>query len=276
MKVEIICDSIAPSGVRITTFSLTYPRIIHSELMTHRVFSRNASSSRAIPLKKQIEYLKQNYYKPSDVRKNQRGMQGFENVDAENLAKGQAIWYMALQDAIKHAEALGVSEADGGLGWHKQVCNRLLEPFMFINVLVTSTNYSNFFALRDHRDAQPEIQELTKLMKREYNSNKPTILREGEWHLPYVTEVEKLQMNHTQQIKKSVACCARVSYKTFDGQEPTMESCEKIYDKLLGSSPIHASPAEHQAMALSDAGIKSGNLQGWQQYRKTLKGEFLT
>ncbi len=273
MKVEIICDSVAPSGARITTFSLTYPRFIHAELMTHRMFSRNAGSSRAIPLKKQIEYMKSEYAKPAYFMSNQKGMQGKAKLPKDAESKAQAIWYMAMQDAIKHAEALGLPEDEGGLGVHKQYCNRLLEPYMFINVLVTSTNYSNFFHLRDHPDAQPEIQLLAKEMKKQYNASKPEKLREGEWHLPYVTEEDKNKLTHSEQIVKSVACSARVSYKTFDGQSPSLESCQRIYDKLLESQPIHASPAEHQAMALSDPNIRSGNLQGWQQYRKTLKGE---
>lgn len=273
IKAEIIADSIAPSKKRITTFSLTYPRFIHSEFMTHRVFSRNASSSRAIPFKKQVEYLKQDLAYPEIFTYNQKGMQGEVKVTSEDDRKARTIWYAACQNAINSAEILGLPKDEGGLNIHKQHCNRLLEPFLHINVLCTATTFDNFFGLRYHKDAQPEIKVLAKKMFTEYNSSNPETLRLGEWHLPYINEEDKRNLRFEEQIKKSVACCARVSYKTFDGKEPSQESCERIYDKLLGSSPIHASPAEHQAMALGDPNCQSGNLTGWMQYRKTLEGE---
>jgi thymidylate synthase ThyX len=274
IKSEIIKDSIAPSGIRLTTFSLTYPRFIHSELMTHRMFSRNSSSSRAIPFKKQLEYLKQNIAYPEYFMYNKKGMQASEKFTQEDENKARAIWYMAAENMIKTAENLGLSKEEGGLNAHKQYVNRLLEPFLHINVVVTSTNYSNFFGLRYHQDAQPEIFELAKQMYSLYNTNQPNKLEEGEWHLPYTWEADDI-LTHEQRIKKSVAGCARVSYKTIDGKDPSIEDCERIYDKLITSEPLHASPAEHQAMATGDPNVVSGNFKGWIQYRKTLKNEFI-
>lgn len=263
-------DSIGPSGIRITTFVLKYPRFIHSELMTHRVFSRNASSSRAIPLKKQIEDLKQDIAYPIEFRKNKSGMQGGEPLADADQQKARVFWKLACENAIKSAEMINGLDPSGV---HKQYLNRLLEPFAHISVILTSTEFNNFFNLRYHKDAQPEINELAKKMYKEYNSSKARILREGEWHLPFVKESDRNGLTKTQQLQKSVACCARVSYNNHDGSEPTVEQNKKLYERLLGSQPIHASPAEHQAMAIGDPNVLSGNLKGWIQYRKTLENE---
>lgn len=268
INVRIEKDSIGPSGVRLTTFVLKYPRFIHSEFMTHRVFSRNASSSRAIPLEKQIEELKKDIAYPIEFRKNQRGMQAAEALSDEDQIKARAFWQFACQNAIESAEKINGLVPEGV---HKQYLNRLLEPFAHISVIVTATDFDNFFALRYHDDAQPEIHELAKQMYEQYKNNRPQRLREGQYHLPFVDFQDTSPIE--EKIYRSVACCARVSYNNHDGTTPTVEQNKRLYERLLGSQPIHASPAEHQAMAIGDASVQSGNFRGWIQYRKTLNGE---
>lgn len=272
IEARIITDSIGPNGVRITTFVLKYPRFIHSEFMTHRDFSRNASSSRAIPFEKQLQMIKDDMAFPIAFRKNQKGMQAGAFLTDEEEVKAVAAWANAGFKAIEYAQELAA------LNVHKQYINRLLEPYAHISVVVTATRFSNFFALRHHPDAQPEIAELAKLMWEEYRQSWPEQLKSGHWHLPFVTVPPFANMDHfdwTPLIKQSVARCARVSYLTHEGKEPDEASDFALYDRLLGSQPIHASPAEHQARASAWTGIHSGNFNGWVQYRKTLEHEYI-
>lgn len=274
INVKVIADSIAPSGVRLTTLSLTYPRFIHAEFLTHRVFSRNASSSRAIPVAKTIERVEADWARPLEFTLNKRGMQGDPFLDYKALKKAHRIWRDAMLAAVKYAKKLN------DLGIHKQHVNRILEPFSFISVVVTATDWDNFFALRVHKDAQPEIRMLADAMYNMLQQSTPQPILEGGWHLPFLTDEELIEDSMkglgddvTTAIKRSVARCARVSYNNHEGKKPTLEEDLRLYDRLLGSQPIHASPAEHQAMAVSDAGVRSGNFRGWIQYRKTLQGE---
>lgn len=274
INVKVIADSIAPSGVRLTTLSLTYPRFIHAEFLTHRVFSRNASSSRAIPVAKTIERVEADWARPLEFTLNKRGMQGDPFLDYKALKKAHRIWRDAMLAAVKYAKKLN------DLGIHKQHVNRILEPFSFISVVVTATDWDNFFALRVHKDAQPEIRMLADAMYNMLQQSTPQPISEGGWHLPFLTDEELIEDSMkglgddvTTAIKRSVARCARVSYNNHEGKKSTLEEDLRLYDRLLGSQPIHASPAEHQAMAVSDAGVRSGNFRGWIQYRKTLQGE---
>lgn len=283
IEAEIVCDSIGPNQVRLTTFVLTYPRFIHSEFMTHRMISRNASSSRAIPVKKSIQMVIDNPAIPLAFTKNQKGMQGGAILTglAEDLAK--AAWLDSRDKAVEYAQKLADLEV------HKQYANRILEPFSHITVVATATDWNNFFALRCHEAAQPEIHALADAMYAEYTKYVPDELKEGYWHLPFVdktaiqevkdySNVECLQNSKDAllvAIKRSVARCARVSYLNHDGTSSTIEQDLQLYDRLLGSIPIHASPAEHQAQALhmNYPAYRSGNFRGWIQYRKTLANE---
>lgn len=269
IKAEIVADSIAPSGSRITTFVLTYPRFIHAEFMTHRMFSRNASSSRAIPVKKSIQMVRDNPVIPLAFTKNQKGMQGGEALDQEAHDKAVAAWLEGRDRAVAIAEKLADLEV------HKQYANRILEPYAHITVVVTSTDWDNFFALRCHYMAQPEICELAMQMYAAYCSSKTKLLQTGEWHLPFTDDLQGV-WKIEDAIIRSVARCARVSYLNHDGTSSMFEQDKQLYDRLLGSVPIHASPAEHQAMALEDGELRSGNFKGWLQYRKTLEGENVT
>jgi thymidylate synthase ThyX len=278
IKAEIVADSVAPSNSRLTTFVLTYPRFIHSEFMTHRMFSRNASSSRAIPVKRQIEMVSENPAMPLAFTKNKAGMQGGDPLDGKAAELAEKIWMMAAFHAMDKAKILM------DLGVHKQYANRLLEPFAHITVVCTATEFANFFALRRHPAAQPEIQELANLMWQQYESNQPKIVAESEPHLPFVSdetlEAAKAADDCVDQIlncfKMSVARCARVSYLNHEGKNPTLDEDLQLYNRLLGQVPIHASPAEHQAWAMTDPNFQSGNFRGWEQYRKTLSNENIT
>lgn len=282
IEAKIVADSIAPSNVRLTTFVLTYPRFIHAEFMTHRVFSRNASSSRAIPVAKLLKEVWKNPASPIAFQANKTGMQGGEYFPPWKQLIARAVWKLASVSAIfwgKILEKLNV---------HKQYANRITEPFAHITVVVTATEWSNFFALRYHHMAQPEIAELAKKMWEAYSNKKPTGLGAGIWHLPFIKTEDVtnaiVYLGHVfpktldKEIyeflaKISVARCARVSYLNHDGTKSTLAQDLQLYDRLLGNSPIHASPAEHQAQAVSDPNYRSGNFRGWIQYRKTLANE---
>lgn len=274
IKAEIIEDSISPAGVRLTTFVLTYPRFIHSEFMTHRVLSRNASSSRAIPTAKFLEAIKNEPAMPSAFTKNCKGMQAKEEL--ENQDDARKVWLEARDAMMVFAQKLQ------DMGVHKQHANRLLEPFQHITVVATATDWANFFALRTHPDAQPEFQELANKMWECYSTQLPRFLKAGEWHLPFIKHEEiRTALVHIKRtedvieslIKMSVARCARVSYNTHDGTEHSLAKDEELFNRLVGNSPIHASPTEHQAEATNDSTLQSGNFRGWIQYRKTLKNE---
>lgn len=292
IEAKIVADSVGPNGVRLTTFVLTYPRFIHAEFMTHRVFSRNASSSRAIPVKKSIQMVIDNPVIPLAFTKNKAGMQGGEALTGDQEAAAVAAWLEGRDRAVETAQKLADLEV------HKQYANRILEPYSHITVVVTGTDWNNFFALRCHEAAQPEIHALADLMYGQYFLNKPEELKAGMWHLPFIDPVtiqetkDKFGISCLQDsqealglvIKRSVSRCARVSYLNHDGTSSTVEQDLQLYDRLVGAAPIHASPAEHQARARSlfenlfegrgpTDEQYSGNLRGWIQYRKTLTNE---
>lgn len=274
IEVKVIADSINAFDVRITTFVLTYPRFIHSEFMTHRVFSRNASSSRAIPVKKQIQMVVDNPAIPLAFTKNQKGMQGGDILTGDEEKAAVAAWLTARDRAVEMAKVLSDLEV------HKQYANRILEPWAHITVVCTATEYDNFFALRIHSAAQPEIRELADKMYDARQASTPEFLKFGKWHLPFIAKEErdaaKTEEEQLLLIKRSVAKCARVSYLNHDGTPTTLEQDLNLYERLLGVIPIHASPAEHQAMSVGSYNYRSGNFHGWFQYRKKLENENIT
>jgi thymidylate synthase ThyX len=270
ISAKIIADSSA-QGSRVTTMQLRYPRCIHAEFMTHRVFSRNASSSRAIPVKRLIQDVLGDPFIPCHWGKNQKGMQADEECHSllKDMTTREDAWLSARDNAVAAAQSFNDA------GYHKQLVNRLLEPFAHINVVVTSTQWSNFFALRDHPDAEPHIALLAQAMKQALSDSRPTELKHLDWHLPYVSEEEQSYLSVDGALAVSVARCARVSYMTHDGQVPNIKEDIDLAQKLLGSTPLHASPAEHQAQVnYTSKGLYCGNLgSGWVQHRKILKGE---
>ena len=287
IQAKIIEDSISKAGKRITTFQLLYPRFIHAELMTHRVFSRNASSSRAIPVSKMIAMVREEPAMPIHWGKNQPGMQAKEELMLGDRYKAEVLWREAAQKAASVAERMME------MGLHKQVANRILEPFQHISVVLTSTEFDNWFELRAHPDAQPEIQALAIAMREAMEQSTPKELKHGEWHLPYVTQEErndgffKANEDNASLLRQvSAARCCRVSYLKHDGSVASISDDLDLCDKLVGSRPLHASPFEHQATPdvlvpgnrMQMAGWKTpelhGNFSGWIQYRKQIENLF--
>lgn len=290
---RVILDSLSADGIRLTTMHLRYPRIIHSEFMTHRMFSRNGRSSRAVPVATLMAEARNDPFIPHFL-KNQPGMQASEEFDPGTLQLVQELWTDFARKTTDFVQALQE------IGVHKQWANRPLEWFGYIDVLVSSTAWNNWFALRDHDAAQPEIQSLAKAMKSAMLASAPNLLPVGNWHLPYVTQDDEAKVRdyltssgvprrlptNTQLqealIRISVARCARLSYKPFDGNADVAAEFDR-YDKLVGSAPVHASPAEHQATpdyigkATKDWVHPDlhGNFTGWVQYRKLVLNEWV-
>lgn len=275
IEAKIIEDSITHTRARLTTFQLRYPRFINCEFMTHRLFSRNASSSRAIPTKRLLDDIEKDPAIPVHWGLNQKGMQAREEMDAFQAKACETLWLEARDQALDYARALS------GMGLHKQVVNRIVEPWSHISVVCTATEFDNFFQLRCHSDAQPEMKVLAELMRDLYFSSTPRRLEIGQWHLPYIQDKERFApgnygkkgqlKNEGNLIRASVARCARVSYLTHDKKEPDLDSDLELYERLFNSK--HLSPFEHIATPNSDPAIWSGNFKGWIQFRKCLKGE---
>lgn len=278
---KVIADSIA-NDIRLTTLELEYPRFIHSEFMTHRMFSINASSSRAIPVNKMIEKVRNDPAMPIHWGRNQKGMQADEELNIFDKEQAIQDWRYGALRAVD--VAIRISE----LEIHKQIVNRLTEPFQHIKVIVTATEWDNFFNLRLHKDAQPEMQQLAIRMQEAMNYSCPKDLKHGEWHLPYVdfpgSRGKELVLE--KAIKCSVARCARVSNLNHDNSTPDISKDIALADKLLQAG--HMSPFEHQATPMKryawfdenwvdgtthmtrDGVFWSGNFRGWIMYRKLL------
>jgi hypothetical protein len=262
---KILLDSIGPAGVRLTTWELRYPRMVHAELMTHRLFSRNSASSRAIPNERLVAQVLDDPALPVWWGKNQSGMQAREALEGNALECAQVAWLKGRLEAVDLSRRLAAA------GLHKQIANRPLEPWMFITVIVSATEWSNWYALRDHPDAQPEIAWIARRMHAAHHANEPTPLCAGDWHMPLVQAEDARAFNDADLRRISVGRCARVSYLTHDGRRAPEEDMA-LHDRLAGSSPGHWSPFEHVAEALPNT-TPSGNFRGWRQYRKTFLGE---
>lgn len=280
---KVVADSVSLDGVRLISWELRYPRFIHQEFMTHRAFSRNASSSRAIPVSRMIKEVMDEPAMPVHWGKNQPGMTAAAKVDADIQAEAYAVWMQACMDAVKHAEKLTA------LGVHKQVTNRLIEPYNHIRVLCSATETDNFFALRDHPNAQPEIQTLARCMRVAMDASTPRRLGPRQWHLPYIERADYAMFGTYEGaewdgtgahpistlIKLSVARCARVSYRNAQGDLPATDHDLSLYQRLMTDTPMHASPAEHQATPVVDecsaALAAKSNFNGWVQYRKIVE-----
>ena len=258
IKATIIADSITPLDNRLTTFVLKYPRYIHSQFMTHRAFSRNASSSRAIPVSKMLVEVVLEPVNPSHWGANQPGMQAKKEIDSSLHPKLLGIWDEARSEAVRAARMLDQ------MGVHKQVVNRLIEPFMHITVICTATDYGNWFKLRCHDAAQPEIAELATKMKEQYEKKTPKLMEHGKYHLPFISQSEFDVLDFKDAVKCSVARCARVSYKNHDGSEPDVKKDIELHDRLKADG--HWSPFEHIAMSVF-SNSRYANYRGWIQYR---------
>lgn len=255
---KIIADSVSPEGVRLTTMEVRFHRFVLAEFNTHRVFSRNSASSRAIPLQKQIDRLVADPYVPVTWPAEQKGMQGGDEI--EDVGEARSQWFDAAQHAINGAIRLG------NMGVHKSLANRLLEPFMGHTVVVTSTAWENFFTQRCSPLAQPEIRVAAEMMREVMEASEPRPLREGEWHLPYIepqdwdaisvaaSSMQSPELDREMAslaAKVSAARCARVSYLTQDGKRDPQADLD-LYERLTTAKPAHWSPLEHVATPWPD------------------------
>ena len=301
---KVVCDSISEQGIRLTTFEIEYPRIVMSEFNTHRAVSKNSSSSRAIPVSKMLEHTQNINLKPIYFGSKKSGMQAGDELDGNDLINAKLFWEAALFAAITWATELDE------LGVAKEVCNRLVEPFQLVKVVCTATDWENFFNLRLHPDADPNICMLSYKMYKAMQESKPIELKVGEWHLPYVNlgwngkgelcyaddGFDSITLEDA--IKLSAASCASVSYRT---EGVTLEKADKIFDMLIKAEVIHSSPFEHLATPVKpkfnelgkvrvncsehqswEDGVThmnkqgelcSGNLRGFIQYRHLLPND---
>lgn len=265
---RVICDSIGAHGVRLVTVEATYPRFVHSELLTHRVFSRNSSSSRAIPIEKMIQGVIDDPVMPVSWGRNQRGMQAGAELSGDELAAAQTAWLRGRDAAVETARTLAAA------GLHKQVVNRVLEPWMWITVLITATEWDNFFAQRCHPDAQPEIRVAAEMMRDAMAASVPVLRPFGRrsaeaWHLPFITEEDRAVFDLDTLRRISVARCARVSYLTHDGKRDPQADLD-LAQRLASANPPHWSPFEHVARVVWDADFVA-NFRGWRSYRHLLE-----
>lgn len=276
---KIVADSISEAGDRLTTMEVTFPRMVLAEFNTHRVFSRNSASSRAIPFEKQLKRIEEDPFVPNYWGANQPGMQAAHEIDEQSKQAAISLWLEARDLTLYRAKTLH------DLGVHKQTVNRLLEPFMWHSVIVTATEWSNFYALRANPDAQPEIRTIAEMMQEAHEASTPKLLRRGEWHLPLIQPDEYDGVFEFSELarKVSAARCARVSYLTHDGRRDHDKDLE-LYLRLTGGG--HMSPLEHVATPhwerqcwgpgdLSNVlvGLQSGNFRGWKQLRKFVPNE---
>ena len=279
---KIIADSISEAGIRIITLELEFLRFLLAQFNTHRMFSRSAQSSRAVPVEKMIEGIKKDSFIPIFM-KNESGMQSTEFIEGFDLTRCNEYWRQAKEQCLYFARGLK------NAGVHKQFVNRLLEPFSTVKVVVTATEWDNFFKLRLHHAAQPEMKKLAQAMKTAMDESHPEILINGEWHLPYVDSFNEFtdSKSYKSHIEKcsliSVARCARVSYLNHDNSNPDIEKDLELARQLLADG--HLSPFEHQAKPMINDVIQwrngvthaskngeqwSNNFRGWIQHRALL------
>jgi len=234
---KIIMDSVGVAKARITTFEVTCPRIILAEIGTHRIVTKSAASSRAIPVSKRIEMVENDPWIPKSFGKNKRGMSSDEELDDSTAAEARGEWMYAIRNALCHARAMEK------FGLHKQFANRILETYSYVTVALTATDWDNYFWLRRGPDAQPEFKELADAMWEAYEDSIP-VKRVN--HLPYTEGVDMTLPLDTLAMISS-ARCARTSYKTFDNKVSTVKDdldlCKKLTDQA------HLSPFDHPAIA---------------------------
>lgn len=283
---KIIADSISESGIRITTMELEFERFLLAQFNTHRQFSRSAQSSRAVPVQKMIDAILSDTHIQKFMA-NEGGMQSTKKLSFDDNNRAHKIWGNARQQMIGAVQNLAE------INVHKQFANRLLEPFSTVKVVVTATEWENFFALRLHHAAQPEMQELAQAMKTAIDESIPEMII-GSWHLPYV-DYDTIDLkgltdcgDEALELCKliSAARCARVSYLNHDNSTPDIEKDLELAQRLLADK--HLSPFEHQARPMEkqefnplgewwnhgathytkDGFQWSGNFRGWIQHRQ--------
>lgn len=274
ISVRVIADSVNPIGDRITTMEGVFNRYLLAEFNTHRILSRNSASSRAIPVRKMLSQVLWDPATPINWGANQAGMQ------ARAELTGWRRWLSRHLFLLARFPALLIVWLLSKVGLHKQVANRLLEPWVWHTVVFTATDFRNFFKLRLHPDAQPEFQEFARCAKEAIDNSTPTLLDWGMWHLPYVTAEDyaaaamhegKLAGPYPITAMMSVSRCAAVSYVRQNEKREINKDLE-LAARLSRSG--HWSPFEHVAVAdKEDEGWHTNFTGGWKQLRKFYRGE---
>lgn len=300
VKLILASTTQGPAGQDVPLFTIRcrYWRALHAELLTHREFNRNSGSSRAIPVQKMLDMVINDTAGPQHWGLNQKGMQAEKENDAkidipEFLTEAflrfnsEAMFghYIPLATGIDRSTAwrfaawlaAQMSKAFSDAGYHKQIANRITEPYQYMNVVITATNWSNFFNLRCHKKAMPELrllaEEIEDVLADAVRSGLRRLIR-GEWHVPFI-EGEERDLPIVDQLKLSTARCASVSYQTVEGKPMTSDIAQRVFNDLLAEAPIHASPAEHQAKvggrnAYTDE-FRSPLRAPWLQHRKFIE-----
>lgn len=287
ISARVVADSINSRGNRITTFVVTMPRFILAEFNTHRMFSRNSASSRARPFKVMLKDVMETPFIPIAWMAAHKGMQGNAYLNDEQSKEATKEWLLARDAAVAAAVKLDKLQVT------KQFVNRLLEPFSFHEIIVTATDFENFFALRAHPDAEIHICKVAEMMLEAYNASTPKKLADGEWHIPFGDNIDETRVQsicaseiglqtdlqtRVNDLKMKIACarCARISYKNFGSEDMYDYAADcKLFDTLVSGN--HMSPLEHCARAMTDVEWKnnqtSGNFKGFIQYRKEFAEE---
>ncbi len=291
---EVLLDSINSKGVRLTTLVVQIPRIVLAEFNTHRKLSRNSASSRAIPFEKMVNNVIHNPFIPMAVQKTHKGMQGTEYIDEEAYNEFKDIWLSNLDDAVAGAVCLNEQKVT------KQITNRLLEPFLYHKILVTSTSFDNFMALRNHEAAEIHIAEAALKLTIAMNNSVPRYMNQWGMHLPFIIDSEVqdyLNSEHYQEVQTelevlqathdfdqfplsdiylaliSAGKCAKVSYNNFDGIADH-KADYSLAVKLITSG--HWSPMEHIGINTPTINnITSNFCASWTQFRSLFKNQNL-
>lgn len=263
IQATIIADSISPEDFRLTTIECTFHRFILPEVNTYRMWSRSAQSSRAIPLKKRIEEVRENPAIPVYWGKNQKGMVAEEELSEEEKIEAESVWIESANAAVDYATYLQKMNV------HKQTAARILEPYLWQTNVISSTDWENMFRQRIHPDAQPEFKVLAEKIKEALYNSAPNRIEQEEWHLPYITEEEKNEYTIEILTKASVARVAKTSYGNQGGWD--IEKDLELEARLFSAEPKHYAPYE---MIATPAGMfaPKGNFLGWKQLRHMIEG----
>ena len=262
-EAKVVADSVSPDGVRLTSLALILPRFVLAQLNTHGVLSKSTSSSRAIPVERMISDVVNNPVIPIYWGKNKRGMQASEEI--QDIDEAKKVWLQASASAVEFARELAA------LGVHKQLTNRVLEPYMWARTIVTGTDWDNFMLLRRHHTTQPEMAKSANLMFEAREDSKP---QETTIHAPFLQDVELFNLGVKIALVCSAARCARVSYLNHDGSSPDVEKDKALFEMLAIENPPHMSPLEH--VGLWEDHHKNNReytrkFRGWTQLRAILE-----
>ncbi len=258
INATVIADSISPTGHRLTTLEVRMPRQILAELLTHRAFSRNSASSRAIPVRRMLEQVRTDPFIPLVWETAKPGMQGGEPLTGAAAARALDAWLDARDFAVRQAERLL------DLGLHKTQPNRLVEPFAWHTVIVSGTDWSGFWQQRRSPLAEAHMRATAEAMRAAYDASTPAAMQWTGWHLPYVTPGELVDLGPSVARRVSAARCARVSYLNHGGRRDPANDLA-LYERLVAADPPHWSPLEH--VARPTGWTAPGNFTHWEQLR---------